>query len=190
MPARPRREHTTGLILAGGLSRRMGRPKAWVHWQGRPLVEQVAERLAPQTVGHLLNTHPADRRHLPGWQVIRDQRPDFPGPLAGLEAGLSHCATPWLLAVPCDMPRLPTDLLQHMADQWQAGDRLLTARTQERHFPVVALLHQSLLPVIRQHLENEQRRLMDWQQACGGKWCLFDDEQAFININHPEQLSP
>ncbi len=189
MPEPPRPDNTTGLILAGGLSRRMGRPKAWARYQGQPLVAWVAQRLQAQTCAHLLNTHPQDTRSLPGWQVVHDQRPGFPGPLAGLETGLIHARTPWLLVAPCDMPALPPNLLNELTRHWQAGDRLLTARTQERHFPVVGLVHQSLLPVIQQHLQQGKRRLMDWQRACEGKWCLFDDEQAFININHPEQLS-
>ncbi len=190
MPDSLRPEAVTGLILAGGQSSRMGRPKAWIPWQGRPLVEHVAERLRPQVSHHLFNPHPDDERHLPGWQVVRDARPGFPGPLAGMEAGLMHCPTPWLLAVPCDMPALPRDLLARLAACHSPGDRLLAARTEARHYPTVALLHRSLLPDIREHLDTDRRKLMDWHRRCGGKWCLFDDRNAFVNINRPQDLHP
>ncbi len=188
MPEPPGPEHTTALILAGGLSRRMGQPKAWIHWRGQPLIRHVAQRIGPQTGQHLLNLHPQQEGTLPGWQVVHDLRPGFPGPLAGIETGLLHCSTPWLLIVPCDMPRLPKDLLGRLAQALKPGTRLIAARTTERHFPVVALVHRDVLQPTRAFLDSGQRRLMDWHRRCDGQWCLFPDPMAFSNFNRPEQL--
>jgi len=116
------REQITGVVLAGGLSRRMdthgaGTDKGLLVLGHQPMVRQVIDRLAPQ-VGHLLLNA---NRNLPDWQafglpVVADRIEGFAGPLAGLHAAMSCSTTPWIVTVPCDSPFLPTDLVQRLAD--------------------------------------------------------------------------
>ena len=107
----------TGLVLAGGRGSRMGGvDKGLQPFAGQPLARHALQRLAPQVGPLLVNAN----RHLDtyrawGVEVVPDTEADYPGPLAGFLAGLLHCRTPWLLAVPCDTPRFPADLAARLA---------------------------------------------------------------------------
>ncbi|GIX30320.1 MAG: molybdenum cofactor guanylyltransferase [Porticoccaceae bacterium] len=114
-----------GVVLAGGLGRRLGGDKPAALLAGKPLLAWVAERLAPQVGRLLINPGPAGtpwpELPLPVTPVW-DRLPGRPGPLAGVDAALAHLEArsgegEWLLAVPCDAPFLPADL----------GARLLAA---------------------------------------------------------------
>lgn len=111
-------QHITGLVLAGGRGARMGGlDKGLQPFRGMPLAQHALQRLRPQVGNLLLNAN----RNLAayaafGVPVWPDAQADYPGPLAGLLAGLAHCATPWLLTVPCDTPLFPTDLAARLAE--------------------------------------------------------------------------
>lgn len=111
-------QHITGLVLAGGRGARMGGlDKGLQPFRGMPLAQHALQRLRPQ-VGHLLlnaNRNLAAYAAF-GVPVWPDAQADYPGPLAGFLAGLAHCATPWLLTVPCDTPLFPTDLAARLAE--------------------------------------------------------------------------
>jgi molybdopterin-guanine dinucleotide biosynthesis protein A len=115
------RDATTALILCGGRATRMGGvDKPLQAFLGRPLVEHVLERIAPQTGGRVLisaNRHPLEYARF-GHPVLADTLPDFPGPLAGILAGLealeARDADAWLLCVSGDSPWLPQDLLERL----------------------------------------------------------------------------
>lgn len=137
-----------------------------------------------------------------GVPVYPDSLPDFPGPLAGLLTGLTHCPTPWLLSVPCDSPLFPLDLAPRMAasaDQQQALIVLAEGpetgrdgRRQMRSQPVFALLHRSLLPSLQAFIQAGGRKIDAWTELHPQARCRFDapvdDDQAFANANTLEQL--
>ena len=118
----------TGVILAGGRGSRMGGvDKGLQDLQGRPLVQWVLERLAPQVDSVLINAN----RNLPryagfGCPVLPDLIPDFAGPLAGLQAALAGAATPLVATVSCDSPLLPADLVRRLQEALAAADADLT----------------------------------------------------------------
>ena len=116
------RDATTTLILCGGRATRMGGvDKPLQAFLGRPMVEHVIERLAPQTGGRVMisaNRHREAYERF-GYPVLADSMPDFPGPLAGILAGLEALAATepdgWLLCVSGDSPWLPGDLLERLS---------------------------------------------------------------------------
>ena len=114
----------TGLILAGGRGSRMGSiDKGLVPLAGQPMVKHVIARLQPQVQRLLINANQnLDTSAAFGTPVWPDAIPDFAGPLAGLQTGLMHCETPYLVTAPCDSPFLPTDLVQRLASALQAED--------------------------------------------------------------------
>ena len=103
----------TGVILAGGLGRRMGGiDKGLQELRGRPMAQWVVERLAPQVDELLINANQNGERYAAfGHRIVPDQIPDFAGPLAGLHAALSAAAHPLVATAPCDSPFLPADLI-------------------------------------------------------------------------------
>ena len=93
-----------------------GLDKGLQPFQGKPLVRHVLQRLAPQVGAIMVNANRnlGDYAAL-GVPVWPDELADYPGPLAGLAAGLAHCHTPYLASVPCDSPHFPTDLVARLA---------------------------------------------------------------------------
>jgi molybdenum cofactor guanylyltransferase len=182
----------TGVILAGGQGRRMGGiDKGLQSLNGRPLVQWVLERLAPQVDRVLISAN----RNLPryaafGCEVLPDRIPDFAGPLAGLHAALAHAVTPLLLTVPCDSPLLPADLAGrlHMALLAQDAD-LAVARAGDRVQRAFCLLRRELLPSLEAFLAGGGRKVGLWHDTLDVVEVAFDDEsEAFSNINTAGEL--
>ena len=182
----------TGVILAGGLGRRMGGvDKGLQLLAGKPLVRHVVERLAPQ-VGKLLinaNRSQADYATL-GYPVVADSIPDFAGPLAGLHAGLAVADTPWVLTAPCDSPHLPLDLAERLlAGAMAQGSELAIARSEGRLHPVFCLCRSGLRGGLEAFLDGGGRRVMQWCEENGVAIVDFDDQPtAFRNFNTLEDL--
>src|SRR6201981_1162148 len=94
----------TLLVLAGGQSRRMGRPKPWIEVGNSILIRYVVERLAPAFSELMVSfAEPEQMEQLLPYRVVFDRKPNA-GPLAGLEAGLIAAHNQGLFAVSCDMP--------------------------------------------------------------------------------------
>lgn len=189
------------LILAGGQSRRMGQDKAWVEWRGQPLIAHALNALHQQTpvAPHavwLSAAHPDPRHASLGLAGVVADSPNHAGcgPLAGIWAGLQASTSDWLLVVPCDTPRLPTDLLSRLTQAIDAEHLVAVAATHTREahvpriHPVVVLLHRSCGPVIADQLARDDRRMMHWLQCQAHRVVGFDDPQAFTNVNDQPTL--
>ena len=189
------REHITGLVLAGGRGSRMGgADKGLQPLQGRPLAQHAIGRLRPQ-VGPLWVSA---NRNAPayaalGVPVCADTVAGQPGPLAGLLAGLGVCATPWLAAVPCDVPRFPADLVRRLAAGLQAADaELAIAVTDEggerRAHPVFCLMPSTLRDDLAAALARDERRVLQWMRQHRCAEVLFTEAAAFANANTGDDL--
>lgn len=112
--------HIDGLILAGGAGRRMGGlNKGLLLHQGLPLAAWALQRLGPQVENLYISANRNVTTYAAlGHQVLRDPRPDLPGPLAGLEAGLRAFHGDILVCVPCDTPDFPHNLVQRLVSGW------------------------------------------------------------------------
>ena len=178
------------LILAGGKGSRMaGRDKGWVMWEGLPLVEHVLERLArqqnpPQRILISANRN-LDAYHQTGYPVVTDERAGFPGPLAGVEAGLMRCKRNWVLVVPCDTPLLPEDLLARLfaVATEQPGRLAAYAITPDGPQPLCCLLHPSVSGSLSKFLDTGHGSVQSWLDQLGAIAVRFDDATAFRNFN-------
>ncbi|WP_137172931.1 gephyrin-like molybdotransferase Glp [Massilia sp. HP4] len=190
----------SGLVLAGGRGSRMGNvDKGLQPFRSSTMVEHVLARLRPQvgpvaiSANRNLDTYRAfDVMVLP--DEIADGLEPFPGPLAGLEAGLRHCATPYLLAVPCDSPFLPSDLAARLSAALQEADAdVAYAATQEpgmraQPHPVFCLVRVDRLPALSSYLSEGGRRVDGWYRDLKAVEVIFDDADAFRNINTLDEL--
>jgi molybdopterin-guanine dinucleotide biosynthesis protein A len=190
------RNEVSGLILAGGRGTRMGGiDKGLQTHLGAPLAQHALERLRPQVAALMLNAN----RNLPAYQAMgvpvwQDEMPDFPGPLAGMLAGLTHCDTAYLVTVPCDSPNFPTDLVARLAQGLvNASADLATAYTREagelRPQPVFCLLRVSLRDSLRAFIESGERKTGLFAAQRHGAKVIFDDEAAFANANTLSELA-
>ena len=182
----------TGVVLAGGLGRRMGGiDKGLQELRGQPLVHWVVERLAPQVDELLINANQNGERYAAfGHRVVPDEIPDFAGPLAGLHAALSAAAHPLVATAPCDSPFLPADLISRLFSALTAtGADLAVARTFDQPHPVFCLCKRDVLPHLTEFLASGGRKIDRWYATLKVVEVAFDDEaDAFENINTREEL--
>jgi molybdenum cofactor guanylyltransferase len=180
----------TGLVLAGGRGSRMGGvDKGLQNHLGIPLARHALERLAPQ-VGKIMinaNRNLSEYRSM-GFPVWPEELPDYPGPLAGMLAGLEHCDTPYLATVPCDTPNFPLDLVERLARGVSEIDGdMATAYTREggKSFPqpVFCLMKASLRDDLSAFVRSGERKTGLWGRAQRRAQVVFDDDAAFFNVN-------
>ncbi|WP_085315818.1 molybdenum cofactor guanylyltransferase MobA [Derxia lacustris] len=186
------RHDITGLVLAGGRGSRMGEAdKGLIELAGRPLVQLALDRLAPQVGTLLINANRNAARYAGfGWPVLADARPGFPGPLAGLEAGLRAAATPWVAMIPCDAPFFPTDLVARLAERAALADaRVVMAECAGHREPAFLLVASALAASVTAALDADRRKLGAWAAEQGAVNAVFDDAAAFRNLNTPDDLA-
>jgi molybdopterin-guanine dinucleotide biosynthesis protein A len=191
---------TLGLVLAGGLARRMGggdKPRTMIG--GQTILSRVIERFAPQCTRHILNANGDPARFadtkLP---VIADNVPDFAGPLAGVLAGLDWAAAnapgvEYVASVPGDCPFLPRNLVTRLHQARLSENKpLACARSGEWRHPVVALWAVSLRDDLRQALTGEGLRKIEiWTARHGialADWPI-EPVDPFFNVNTPEDAA-
>ncbi|MGB7182765.1 MAG: molybdenum cofactor guanylyltransferase MobA [Burkholderiaceae bacterium] len=190
------REQICGLVLAGGLGRRMSRDgrgtnKALTPFRGRPMIAHVIDRLKPQVGQLMLNVNQdADQFSQFNLPLIADEVGGFAGPLAGLHAGLTAATTDWVLTCPCDSPFLPDNLAASLADAaLQEGADLAVVTTDGRAQPVFTLVRRDLLSNLADFLSSGGRKIDAWYAPLKVASVAFADSAAFRNINTPEDLA-
>jgi molybdopterin-guanine dinucleotide biosynthesis protein A len=186
----------TGLVLAGGRGSRMGGvDKGLQNHQGAPLALYTLLRLQMQVGQTMINAN----RNLGAYEsmgvpVWPDALPDYPGPLAGMLAGLEHCSTPYLVTVPCDTPNFPDDLVAKLAQGMLAeGAEIAMAATRDTDGkvlvqPVFCLMKNSLMESLVAFLHGGQRKIDKWTALHDCATVVFDDATAFDNANTLEEL--
>ena len=191
---------TYGLVLAGGLARRMGGgDKALIRIGQRTILESVLERLSPCCAGMILNANGDPARFAPfGRDVVPDSVEGFAGPLAGILAGLDWAAEhargiEWLLSVPGDCPFLPRDLLVRLHQAREAaGTPLACAQSGEWRHPVVGLWPVRLREDLRVALTQEGLRKIEvWTARHGVALATWPAQPVdpFFNVNTPEDVA-
>ncbi|MBF0455701.1 MAG: molybdenum cofactor guanylyltransferase [Magnetococcales bacterium] len=185
----PQPSSLTGLLLAGGLSRRMeNQEKAFLPLLDRPMLAHVLARLTPQVGEAVLNANgDPDRFKAFRCRVVADRRQGFLGPLAGVEAAFLTLACDWLLSVPVDTPFFPENLAEKMCEVAQEEAMPVVAQSLGRLHPVITLWPRSILPQLTHALDTKQLRLHDWLAKYPHKVCFFGEnregEDPFFNIN-------
>lgn len=181
----------TAIILAGGRSSRMnGQDKGLLLLNNKPLYQHVIDKIAPQVIDIIINCN----RNIPLYQcanycIISDVLPGFLGPLAGIYSGLVNSQTDWNLIVSCDTPFLPDDLVARLYQKVTSHQAAYVFDGQKDH-PTILLIKRNLAEKIKQYLVQGDRKLMLFLQSIDAIAVDFSDEQqAFININTPEELA-
>jgi molybdenum cofactor guanylyltransferase len=160
---------TPGVLLAGGLARRMGGgDKPMRQIGGRTILERVITRLRPQCDGLILNANGDPARFARfGLPVVPDSVADFPGPLAGILAGLDWAAAnrpdaKWVLSAAADCPFLPRDLVARLhRGRIEQNAQLAVAASGGQSHPVVGLWSIALRDELRHALVVKDIRKID-----------------------------
>ncbi len=182
----------TGVILAGGLGRRMGGvDKGLKPLRGRPMVQWVIERFAPQVEELLINANQNLETYARfGYRVIPDAVGGFAGPLAGLHRGLSEARHDVVATVPCDSPFLPRDLVTRLCSTlYERAVEVAVARTGDQPHPVFCLCRKHVLPGLTAFLSGGGRKIDAWYAMLKVVEVPFDDNPgAFSNVNTEAEL--
>jgi molybdopterin-guanine dinucleotide biosynthesis protein A len=198
------REQIAGVVLAGGLSRRMGGgDKGLRELGGKPLMLHVIERLSAQASPLAINAN-GDASRLAGFglPVIPDATEDFAGPLAGVLAGLRWAAgaapaARFIVTAACDTPFFPEDLVSRfVAAAGSAYPAIVLAMSGGQVHPVFGLWPTALADDLAAALASGTRKVLHWtdrhphfmaefpQSRFGGKAA-----DPFFNANTPEELA-
>ncbi len=183
----------TGVVLAGGLARRMGgTDKGLIHLQGRPLISYAIDALLSVTDRVLIN---ANRNHEAyralGYPVVSDRTSTFDGPLAGILSAMQTVETPYILTLPCDCPLFEGEHLRRMVDTMDAEKMdCCAAFDGHRLHPVFLLLDCRLSASLEAYLSTGQRKIDTWlNQHRLGLVDYSDQPEIFRNVNTQEDLT-
>ena len=193
-----------GVLLAGGLSRRMGGgDKCLRALGGQPILAHIIARAAPQVGALVLNANGDPARFAAfGLPVAADVVEGYAGPLAGVLTGLDWAAAiapgaRWVASFACDAPFFPADMVERMLAAVEAsGADLACAVTHGRTHPVFGLWPVALREALRRAMIEEEMRKVDlWTARYRLVEVAFPDEQTsagpldpFFNTNRPEDL--
>ncbi|WP_426230261.1 molybdenum cofactor guanylyltransferase MobA [Pararhizobium sp. DWP3-4] len=191
-----------GVVLAGGLSSRMGQDKAAVMLGGKPLVHRVIERLAPQTAGLSVNSNTNTSLNLaPAIAVFGDTVPGQVGPMAGVLSGMRHAARHFPVAshiatVPTDTPFFPSDLVARLQAAITEPGQIAVAYTAGIMHPVFALWPVALADELEQWLRTDDKRrvrgFIERHPVARVDFPMIETVDGpidpFFNINTPAEL--
>lgn len=190
-------DKVAGVLLAGGLSRRMGGgDKTLRRLGGRTVLEHVIARVRPQVAALALNANGEPARFAGyGLPVVADSIEGFAGPLAGVLAGLDWTAEavagcPWLLSTPTDAPFLPRDLAARLVEGAREGAEVVVAASGGRAHPVAALWAAALREPLRRALAGGVRKVEDFTRDRRVATVAFSTTPVdpFFNLNRLEDL--
>lgn len=195
-PSKSARTSLAAIVLVGGGSTRMGRPKAWLDFDGLPLLARVVERVRPAVDEIVLVAAPGQELPPVGdVTVVRDTHPGE-GPLPALAVGLATIAAPWALAVGCDGPLLRAGVVDHLAALRADECDAIVPVWNDRPQPLVALYRRTLRPTLDAMVADGERRL----QAIAGlprvrrveaeALCALDPAgDSFRSLNTPDEYA-
>ena len=179
------------LILAGGRGQRMGgRDKGLVPWHGEPLVahvQRVVRPLSDDVVISCNRNHEAYRAYAD--QLVSDAEADFPGPLAGVIAGLAAARHDWVVVLACDAPRLDQALVLDLLRLAVEHDSPAMVRQGGYWQPMFSVLPRKVLPLLEQAWSTGERSLQRalLQESLQGFECIGNDVRLG-NFNSPKHL--
>ncbi len=183
------------VVLAGGRASRMGGiDKGRLELHGQTLLERVIERISPQVESVIINANGDLRRFDDlGLPVVADSIADYPGPLAGVLAGMDWAAErgyDWVISVAADTPNFPDDLAARFATESTPVVLAATPDPERGRLPqpTFGRWKVSCREDLRVALQQGVRKIRQWTQAQGESLVLFE-ENDFFNINTPEDLA-
>ncbi len=185
-------EQVTGLVLAGGESRRMGRNKAFLELGGRPLIAIIIERMEQVCAEVLVVARDAAVYAGLGVRTVEDRFRGV-GVLGGLHAGVEAASFDLTLAVACDMPFVNPRLLRAFIG-WAEGYDVAVLRRGERVEPLHGAYRRTCLPAMEAVIREHRRRIISFFPQVRVRYVSpeearpFDpDLRAFRNVNTPEE---
>lgn len=180
------------LLLSGGRGQRMGgQDKGLLEWRGQPLIAHLQRLVRPLTDDLIISCNRNHDRYAPyADQLVSDDSPDFPGPLAGIRAGLAAARHGHLLILPCDVPQIDARLLAELRETAGRNPRWpVMVRHGEFWEPLICIVPTALRDAVESawHAGERSPRKIFLQQGGVGLECPANDPRL-ANLNTPELL--
>ena len=184
-------------ILAGGQSKRFGGGyKTFTKISDTTILNQIIKILSSFSDDIIINANNLEEFKSINYNIVKDKFEGFLGPLAGIHASIlwilnNRTEKEWLFTVPSDTPFLPSNLLDKFLSSYSPGTKILIARSNNRHHPVIAMWHVSLLSSLENELKLKNSKIMLWVKKHKYKFVDFnaDQEKNFFNINTQDDLN-
>ncbi len=190
-------DEITGIILSGGLSKRMGQHKAFIKIHGKTLIELVKNKSAKQVNQLILNCNEEAEKYkkIFGTKILKDCIPGNLGPLVGALTGLKwvlkNSKSSWLVTFPVDSPFFPENLVSKFIEESQDKE-ILIAKSEERVHPVFAMwkVCTKLELELENALRNKEGKILSFTKKFKTRLVNFNDigYDPFFNVNTPEDL--
>lgn len=181
----------TGIVLAGGESRRMeGVDKTVLDFQGRPLIRRVIDAITPMVSSVVIASGRANRLEGYGdYQQVEDGVAGV-GPLAGIRAGLAAARTEWAFVVAADMPYVQAPLIERILDLCAPGCEAVIPRIGDKLEPLHAAYRVDLITRIDEAIARGARKVTTAIEGASIHWLDLDEatSRAFFNVNYPGDL--
>jgi molybdopterin-guanine dinucleotide biosynthesis protein A len=184
------------VIQAGGQSSRMGEDKGLVELCGKPMIQNIIDRLSPHADEMIITTNRPGIYKQFGIQMFEDIYKDY-GALAGLHTALSSARNEMVFVIACDLPFVNTSLFKFMKNMFEAKPvDLVIPRTEKGYEPFYTFYKRNTcLPLVTDAIESGKRRLISWFENAMVH-PIYEDQlrefdpnlNSFVNINTPEDL--
>jgi len=174
-------------ILSGGRGTRVGgSDKGWLSWQGKPLIQYPLDTFSSLATDIIISAN----RELPRYQalparIVTDLRPNFCGPMAGLESIL-HATSTWpLMIIGCDMPNLSATVVEKLINSLSDRQPIVVAHDGNRQQNLcLAIADRQTLSSLTHYLDNGERSAYGWLMQNHAAQISFPlDTEAFENVN-------
>lgn len=183
----------TGVIFAGGASRRFGANKALFQIRGRAMIRHVFDAVSAVTkdvlisVGQGPSTKELCGIDLPASQIV--DRTNDAGPLGGLHAGLHAARGPWILAVACDLPSITPAALERLIASRRADDAAVVAQTSDnRIHPLCACYSRLIIPHVERQLRDGSYAMHALLDHLPSYRTVRLDDDVLLNVNRHSDL--
>ncbi|PRA03475.1 molybdenum cofactor guanylyltransferase [Paenibacillus sp. MYb63] len=171
----------TGIILAGGLSSRMGTNKAMLELNGSLVLQHVTKAMRPAVSRIIVAAGPNVTTYgAMGYDCVQDHYPGK-GPLAGLHAALEASDREWNLVCACDMPLLQTSFFNGIKKLVELHNSYaaIVPRVDGHVHPLAGAYHKRVLPDLEQRLNQDHLRVMRWLEEIG---CLYVETEELERV--------
>lgn len=177
------RRQATAIVLAGGKSRRMGRDKALLPIEGRPMIEHVIDQLRPHFTEIIISSSDPEKYAFLGLEIVPDRIPDQ-GPMMAIASVLARATNDINFVVPCDVPTLPIDLLYRMFRQARLGAEVVVPITDEgRYEPLFGIYGARIRGRLDRALDQGMRRIIRIYDDCETRLIAVRRGEELVNLN-------
>jgi molybdopterin-guanine dinucleotide biosynthesis protein A len=178
----------TSIVLAGGISRRMGKDKALLPINGRPMIQSLIQSLIPISRDIIVSLNDGERHEelkqaLPaGVRVVYDERPGQ-GPLMGIYTGLKASETDVNFVIACDIPEIDPGFITEMRSYTGDHDVVVSVDQEGRTNALLAMYRRSVIPLMKKQLDEGQKKIILFYPQCRVKYVPMHDGAWYKNIN-------